>query len=127
MGSLNGYSDSTPNSLKIENGLRSEVDRHILSENTNSSVTKWDSICIYDGKFISESLAILEYIDETWKHNPIMPEDPYDIAIARFWVKSVDKKQLIKIICLLIEAAMESVLRFLQAKRMGRRRRLMKV
>ncbi|XP_031286381.1 probable glutathione S-transferase [Pistacia vera] len=51
-------------------------------------------VLVHNGKSISESLAIFEYIDETWKHNPIMPEDPYDRAMARFWAKFIDEKLL---------------------------------
>ncbi|KAI3463745.1 hypothetical protein Pfo_020408 [Paulownia fortunei] len=49
-------------------------------------------VLIHDSKTVAESLIILEYVDETWKTNPLLPEDPYDRAVARFWAKFVDEK-----------------------------------
>lgn len=49
-------------------------------------------VLVHDGKPVAESLIILEYIEETWKPNPILPEDPYERAQARFWAKFVDEK-----------------------------------
>lgn len=49
-------------------------------------------VFVHNGKPISESLVIVEYIDETWKNNPILPSDPYQRALARFWSKFIDDK-----------------------------------
>ncbi|KAL7197734.1 hypothetical protein ACSBR2_020289 [Camellia fascicularis] len=49
-------------------------------------------VLIHGEKVISESLIILEYIDETWKDNPILPIDPLERAYARFWAKFVDEQ-----------------------------------
>ncbi|KAK8366757.1 hypothetical protein V6Z11_A02G138300, partial [Gossypium hirsutum] len=42
-------------------------------------------VLVHHGKPIVESLFIIEYIDETWKHNPNLSTHPYDRAMARFW------------------------------------------
>ncbi|PIA41639.1 hypothetical protein AQUCO_02200224v1 [Aquilegia coerulea] len=50
-------------------------------------------VLIHNGKPICESLIILQYIDEVWNDKcPLIPEDPYQRAIARFWADYVDKK-----------------------------------
>ena len=49
-------------------------------------------VFIHNDKPIAESLVILEYIDETWKQNPILPSDPSKRALARFWTKLIDDK-----------------------------------
>jgi glutathione S-transferase len=47
-------------------------------------------VLVHDGKPICESMIIVEYIDEIWPHNSLLPADPYDRAQARFWVKYID-------------------------------------
>lgn len=49
-------------------------------------------VFVHNDKPISESLVILEYIDEVWKQNPILPSDPHQRALARFWSKFIDDK-----------------------------------
>nr|ALZ41813.1 glutathione s-transferase 3 [Cicer arietinum] len=51
-------------------------------------------VLVHNEKPVSESLIILEYIDETWKQNPILPSDPYKKALAHFWSKFIDDKFL---------------------------------
>ena len=49
-------------------------------------------VLVHNGKPLAESLVILEYIDETWKNYPILPQGPYERASSRFWSRFIDEK-----------------------------------
>ncbi|KAI4384156.1 hypothetical protein MLD38_002343 [Melastoma candidum] len=51
-------------------------------------------VLVHHGKPIPESQVIIEYIDEKWTDKPILPLDPYDRAMARFWATYIDEKCL---------------------------------
>ncbi|KAK7382485.1 hypothetical protein VNO80_01338 [Phaseolus coccineus] len=51
-------------------------------------------VLVHNGNPLAESLVIVEYIDETWKNNPLLPQDPYERALAHFWAKTLDDKIL---------------------------------
>ncbi|XVE90569.1 hypothetical protein DITRI_Ditri20bG0088400 [Diplodiscus trichospermus] len=50
-------------------------------------------VLIHNGKPISESLIIVQYIDEVWNHqSTLLPSDPYQRSQALFWADYIDKK-----------------------------------
>ncbi|XVE52911.1 hypothetical protein DITRI_Ditri02bG0162300 [Diplodiscus trichospermus] len=50
-------------------------------------------VLMHNGKPVCELLIQVQYIDEVWHHkSPLLPSDPYQRAIARFWADFADKK-----------------------------------
>uniref|UniRef100_A0ACD5TIM4 Uncharacterized protein n=1 Tax=Avena sativa TaxID=4498 RepID=A0ACD5TIM4_AVESA len=69
-------------------GNRSEL---LLASNP---VLKKIPVLLHSGKAVSESLIIVQYVDEVWASQgpAILPSDPYARAAERFWGQYVDDK-----------------------------------
>lgn len=62
----------------------------------SNPVYKKIPVLILGENIICESLVIVQYIDETWTNGPsVLPSNPLDRAITRFWVAYIDCKVLL--------------------------------
>jgi glutathione S-transferase len=84
--------------LKLK-GVEHEVLEEVVGKKSNlllksNPVHKKIPVLLHHGKPISESLIILQYIDEVWSSNEpaILSADPYARATERFWAQYIADK-----------------------------------
>ena len=79
----------------VEENLTNKSERLLQSNPVHKKIP----VFIHGGKPIPESTIILEYIEEVWPKNPLLSDDPYERAMARFWIKfGEDKVRVIKFV-----------------------------
>ncbi|KAL3715681.1 hypothetical protein ACJRO7_007421 [Eucalyptus globulus] len=79
--------------LTVEDWFKGKTELLLKSNPVHKKVP----VLLDDGVVIAESKVILEYIDEKWKGGdfyPLLPQDPYERAQARFWAQFADDKCL---------------------------------
>ncbi|CAA7035057.1 unnamed protein product [Microthlaspi erraticum] len=91
---------ASPYSKRIEIALKlKSIPYQLVQEDLNNKsqtllrynpVHKKIPVLVHQGKPISESLCIIEYIDETWRNGPhLLPQDPYRRSKVRFWASYI--------------------------------------
>ena len=83
--------------LNVKNVSYTYLDQNLKTKGElllkSNPVYKKVPVLIHGDKPICESLIIVQYIDDAWTSAPsILPSDPYDRAVERFWAAFLDDK-----------------------------------
>lgn len=90
------YTHRVQLALKIKNVNFEYVEEDLANKSPSlllhNPVYKKVPVLLHLDRPIVESVIILHYIDETWPDQPIIPADPYERSLARFWSYFADDK-----------------------------------
>ncbi|WP_373376218.1 glutathione S-transferase family protein [Cupriavidus nantongensis] len=93
-------------SVPVDLAAQEQHTAAFLAMNPNGVVP---ALVLDDGRFLHESGTICEYLDEAWPLPPLRPDDPYQRAVMRNFVRWTDEKALPNLLVLNWSLALQPV------------------